>query len=305
MKLSLLMCTYNGSKYIVDQLLSILEQSRQPDEVVIIDDLSLDNTVEIATNFIKDNSLSDTWKIYVNECNKGWIRNFIDGIEKTTGDILFFCDQDDIWFKDKIRVQAEIIENNDNVSVVASPEISKYNDKKSYRVSNDFKILDVCKNPKNYLNIMNGCSMAVRRSFYDSVKEYWIDGWAHDQFIWQMALINDTLAVMMLPTLYRRLHDKNASRKKRTLESTILECHSFIAALRQILRYLKADSNSVALADQKLFITNERIRAIEKRLLLLEHKKISVIPLLLRDRYCIYWRKRQVLKDILLALKLL
>lgn len=89
MKLSLLMCTYNGSKYIVDQLLSILEQSRQPDEVVIIDDLSLDNTVEIATNFIKDNSLSDTWKIYVNECNKGWIRNFIDGIEKTTFESLF------------------------------------------------------------------------------------------------------------------------------------------------------------------------------------------------------------------------
>lgn len=305
MKLSLLMATYCGNKFISQQLQSLLDQSRQFDEVVIIDDGSTDNMVAIVNKFISDNGLSGSWKVYVNERNKGWIRNFIEGVEKTTGDIFFFCDQDDIWFKDKIRVQAEIIENNDNVSVVASPEISKYNDKKSYRVSNDFKILDVCKNPKNYLNIMNGCSMAVRRSFYDSVKEYWIDGWAHDQFMWQMALINDALAVMTSPTLYRRLHDKNASRKKRTLESTVFECQSFIAALKQILIYLETNSNSAKLKDQKIFITNERIRAIEKRLLLLEHKKISVIPSLLRDRYCIYWRKRQVLKDILLALKLL
>ena len=305
MKLSLLLSAYNGEKFILQQLRSLINQSRQLDEVVIIDDKSTDSTVDIVNKFILDNGLLDSWKLYINEQNKGWKRNFIEGIEKTTGDIFFFCDQDDIWFKDKVKVQGEIIENNADISVVASPEISKYDEGKSYVVNSDFKILDVCNNPKNYLNIMNGCSMAVRRNFYDNVKNYWINDWAHDQFMWQLGLVNDGLAVLKTPSLYRRLHENNSSKKRRDLETTIAECDFLVGILEHIVKYIKNHAAQISSADEKIEITNARIKIIQKRLLLLKEKKFSVIPSLIRDKYHIYWNRRQIFKDVLLAFKVL
>ena len=89
MKLSIVMTTYNGIRYIEEQLESIVNQERKADEVLIFDDGSNDGTPEFIEKYIIKNNLNNTWKVIVNEENKGWRRNFVEGIWSSTGDLVF------------------------------------------------------------------------------------------------------------------------------------------------------------------------------------------------------------------------
>lgn len=102
MKTSVVIATYNGEEYIEEQLETIKDQTRIVDEVLVFDDLSQDGTVLLIKNFIEKYGLSN-WNLIVNKVNKGYSRNFYEGICKATGDIIFCCDQDDIWDKRKIE----------------------------------------------------------------------------------------------------------------------------------------------------------------------------------------------------------
>lgn len=103
MKTSVVMSTYNGEKYITEQLDSLRTQSQSADEVIIADDCSTDHTVEIVRRYINQHNLSD-WQVIVNQHNKGWRRNFMEAMWSASGDLIFPCDQDDIWRNDKIKV---------------------------------------------------------------------------------------------------------------------------------------------------------------------------------------------------------
>ena len=93
--ISVLMATYNGSQFIIEQLDSIKNQTFQPDEVIICDDCSTDDTVSIVSNYISNNGL-DNWKLYVNEQNLGHYKTFLKLSQLATNEYVFFSDQDDI-----------------------------------------------------------------------------------------------------------------------------------------------------------------------------------------------------------------
>lgn len=103
MKVSVVLSSYNGEQDIIEQLRSIDGQTRQPDEVLICDDCSTDGTADLVQNYIEKKRLKN-WKLIVNKKNKGWRKNFIDGILASTGDLIFTSDQDDIWREDKIEI---------------------------------------------------------------------------------------------------------------------------------------------------------------------------------------------------------
>lgn len=100
MKTSVVLATYNGEKYIEKQLLSILEQTVLPYEIVITDDSSEDMTLNIVYSYVEKYT-SVKWIVTHNE-NRGFVSNFINGIIKSTGDVVFLSDQDDEWKSDKI-----------------------------------------------------------------------------------------------------------------------------------------------------------------------------------------------------------
>lgn len=118
MKVSVCMATYNGAKYIGQQLESLLRQNRQPDEVILCDDGSTDETVHILRKFIKNNSLQDTWRLYQNEHNKGYPGNFYYAMALCTGDIVFLADQDDLWHREKIEHMCQVFEERPEAMVV-------------------------------------------------------------------------------------------------------------------------------------------------------------------------------------------
>ena len=97
MKISVVVTTYNGEKYLEEQLESIKNQTKHVDEVLIFDDQSQDDSFRIAEQYIEKNTLIG-WKAIRNSTNKGWRKNFFDGIQLATGEVIFLCDQDHIWF---------------------------------------------------------------------------------------------------------------------------------------------------------------------------------------------------------------
>ena len=106
MRISIAMTTYNGADYLLEQLESLRTQSLMADEVIIVDDCSTDNTVDLLNMYIQKYHL-DNWILIKNSSNIGWRKNFRKALQKTTGDVVFLCDQDDIWNKDKISLMVK------------------------------------------------------------------------------------------------------------------------------------------------------------------------------------------------------
>ncbi len=116
--ISVVLACHNGTKYIEKQLLSIAAQTLAPDEVIICDDCSTDGTVSLCKSFIEQHRLKG-WKVYENEKNLGFCMNFFSAIEKAKGDIIFLCDQDDIWLPEKCQRMTEAINNNPDIMSLA------------------------------------------------------------------------------------------------------------------------------------------------------------------------------------------
>lgn len=101
LKISVALCTFNGEKFIKKQLYSILQQSVLPDEIIVCDDGSTDNTISLIKEILNESKVSS--RIYINSPNLGTVKNFEKAISLTTGDLIFLSDQDDIWFPKKIE----------------------------------------------------------------------------------------------------------------------------------------------------------------------------------------------------------
>lgn len=107
--ISVCMATYNGEKYIKEQLVSILKQIGPRDEIIISDDLSKDKTIEIVKG-LNDKRI----KIFFNT-NKGYTNNFQNSIKNASGDLIFLADQDDVWVDDKIQIMSDLLKKYDFV----------------------------------------------------------------------------------------------------------------------------------------------------------------------------------------------
>jgi glycosyltransferase involved in cell wall biosynthesis len=99
--LSIAMCTYNGARYLQEQLDSIAVQTQLPNELVVCDDRSSDSTIEIIKHF--GTKVSFPVRLYINEENLGTIKNFEKAISLCSEDIIALCDQDDVWKPRKIE----------------------------------------------------------------------------------------------------------------------------------------------------------------------------------------------------------
>lgn len=115
-RVSVALCTYNGEHYISEQLQSILSQTRAVDEIVICDDISTDDTVNIVDAVMKWANIPI--RLIVNERNLGCRANFQKAIDLCKGDIIFLSDQDDIWAPDKVERVLNWFESNDEKDVV-------------------------------------------------------------------------------------------------------------------------------------------------------------------------------------------
>lgn len=114
-KISVCMATYNGEKYIFEQLQSILKQLSPEDEVIIVDDASTDRTCEVIRRLMDPRIL-----LITHATNKGVVQTFEDSIRSASGGILFLSDQDDLWAADKVSRVLRAFEERPDVDIVCS-----------------------------------------------------------------------------------------------------------------------------------------------------------------------------------------
>lgn len=108
-KVSIVLCTYNGAKFLREQLDSIVQQTLQPYEVIVQDDGSSDETMNILQDYAKNYPYI---KISKNEKQHGINNNFFSAMYRATGDFIAICDQDDIWETDKLETMTDAIGDN-------------------------------------------------------------------------------------------------------------------------------------------------------------------------------------------------
>lgn len=129
MKTSVVMATYNGEKFLKSQFDSILSQTVLPDEIVVVDDGSCDNTIRIIKEYSKRYRELVEFNVVSRSGNLGYIKNFIDGIRRASNELIFLCDQDDLWSSNKIQEIKEYFEDNsDMIALHSNTDIIDQND---------------------------------------------------------------------------------------------------------------------------------------------------------------------------------
>ena len=205
---------YNGEDYILKQLKSIKDQSLTPNCVLIFDDCSMDNTVPIIKNFIKEYELQN-WKIFPRKDNVGWRKNAYIALTECNTDIIFWSDQDDVWFENKIEEMFKIMMNNDCLAVYSSWQYIDSSDKiLDIRTGTDTgKIFAV--NPflrREHIPPLLGCSACFRKELigklplivpciYDSP----------DVILCLLGITLGKILYMDLPLFQRRIHENNVT----------------------------------------------------------------------------------------------
>lgn len=104
---SVVMCTYNGDRYLRAQMDSILGQDYPISEIIVQDDGSTDDTYELLKSY--RNAHPHLFRLFKNNERLGFNRNFHTAMLRATSDYIAISDQDDVWFSDKIRRQVEAI----------------------------------------------------------------------------------------------------------------------------------------------------------------------------------------------------
>ena len=206
MKVSIAMATYNGGKYLREQLDSFLAQTRLPDELVITDDCSTDDTLAILEEFAASAPFEVRWER--NEENLGYTGNFNKALMKATGDLVFLSDQDDAWFPEKLeRMERYALDDPEALVVMNDAALTDG----SLNDTGLTKLGQIASAGLSESSFVMGCCAAVRREFLDLCLPIPAGYKGHDGWIVRMADgIGRKRVCGEILQWYRR-HDENES----------------------------------------------------------------------------------------------
>lgn len=209
-KVSVVMATYNGEKYIRKQLESILENLKEEDEIIISDDGSKDSTRSI----IKEYMTNDKRIKLLDGPKNGIKQNFANGIKNATGKYIFLADQDDIWKQNKVESILNVFEKEKVKLVIHDAEIVDENLKVTeesffkYRNSGSGILKNIWKN--TYI----GCCIAFDATIRDKILPIPNDIEMHDQWIGIIAEMEGKVHFLKEVLISYRRHGDNNSQMK-------------------------------------------------------------------------------------------
>lgn len=207
MKISIALATYNGAKYLTDQLASFAFQTRLPDELIVCDDLSNDKSIEILNSFADTSPFPV--RIVRNEQNLGITRNFEKALSLCVGDLIFLSDQDDVWDKEKLSIVSSIFEKYPDFNVIINDAM--YTDENLVPAGLTVlqKVLNFSGRKKDHIA---GCSTAITKQFRDFILPFPKNNCpAHDAYIHRWANLLDTKIVIGNVLQSWRIHGENNS----------------------------------------------------------------------------------------------
>jgi glycosyltransferase involved in cell wall biosynthesis len=215
--ISVAMCTYNGAKYLPRQLESIKQQTLPVDELVVCDDGSTDNTLELLEQFGR--TVNFPVIVHRNERNLGSTLNFEKCLSLCQGEILFSCDQDDIWYPEKVKKQVDFLNQHPEVDAVFSNATVVDDDSKPVgrtiwqEIEFTDELQDKWKAGKAYEIlfggfVVTGATLAVRKSILEKLTPFptHIPKLIHDAWIALYLSLDDKIDFISEPLIYYRVH---------------------------------------------------------------------------------------------------
>lgn len=206
---SVVMCTYNGSRFVAEQIESICKQTYKNLQIIIVDDASTDNTYEIVKQYcVKDERI----QAYENDNNLGFNLNFNKACKLATGNFVAIADQDDIWELTKIeKLLAKISEDPDTLLVhCISARFEKFGKfhLKSHRLVNYMAGKDV----RNFFlsNFISGHNMLLKKSLLEKSLPFPGNVY-YDWWLAAVASCNGKIEPVPEILVWHRMHDSNAT----------------------------------------------------------------------------------------------
>lgn len=209
---SIVLCSYNGAKYIEEQIESLLNQTYTPIEIIVCDDYSTDDTIMILERLANnDNRIS----IYKNEQNIGLNKNFEKACQLAKGDFISICDQDDIWRNNKIEKLISLFTNDEIILCHSQstrftdkiPDHIKTYNKRNLLVGNDARQLF-------YFNTIAGHNIMFRKKLLQFALPFPSNVF-YDWWICMVACCYGNIAATNEVLSFHRSHDNNVTLGKK------------------------------------------------------------------------------------------
>lgn len=290
-KVSIALATYNGATYLPELLDSLSHQTLKPDEIVISDDCSNDNTIRILERYSEELPI----RIIRNKSNLGVNKNFEKAIKGCLGDYIFICDQDDVWFPNNIEEKIHILEE-------MSPNVPALVTTQSFVTDKKLRILQQRKLSKDindwrYLLTKQGqgTTMAFNKKLLDALPKQWpeiFNEFPYDFCIYLTALLTGNTHASKEALMYYRTHDNNVSLKVSKIKNFI----------KQIFptHKLYQDRISVSMMNNMRWL----ISAIDENLIIAERKKCFLSICDCAKKHKIDWFSFMKINCIPLSVKL-
>lgn len=315
------MCIFNGKQFLGEQLDSIAEQQRPPDELIVCDDGSSDGSFEIVTEFAKRAPFPT--RLMVNDKNLGSTKNFEQAISLCQGAIVALADQDDVWYRHKLeRLEKAFLKSTEIVAAFSDADLIDsdsrplgsrlwpsllFDAREQIQFSNGNALGVLIKHP-----VITGATLAFRRQLFEPMVPIPKDE-IHDKWISLLLAARGPFEIISEPLMqYRRHRDQQIGPGPQSLRQRVVQAQDRgrdfhrgeIARLRQLnvkLRERKVDFPNADAAQKEI---ERKIAHLEHRAGL-PHARVARIPAVLREafkggyrRYSSGWNS--VAKDLVL-----
>lgn len=310
-RVSVALCTYNGERFIEQQLASIFSQSRPVDEIVVSDDGSTDGTVEIVRRLVSGNSMPGL-KILQNSSALGVTANFEQALAACTGEFICLSDQDDSWMPDRVELALEKFRERPELRLVHS-NAELVNEQGEPLGEDLFRAIGFSRLERRRIkkgqalrvllrrNVVTGATVMIRRELFEQSRPF-PASWVHDEWLAMNAGSSGQIDFLDQCLINYRQHESNqigagslglSDRLGKLAEGRRSRNERLLSRARSLAERFEADPEKHSavvrrLSAQKLEHESFRSDLSSKRL----RRLLPIIAEFLRGRYSRFGRAR-------------
>ena len=280
-KIDILMATYNGEKYLAEQLDSIINQTYHNWNLLIRDDNSTDRTLEIIQDYQKKDNRIKLLKD--NKGNLGIVKNFEELLKNSESEFIMFSDQDDIWVENKLDMYLKMIEKIKNKGFMIHSDAILFDKNKSNILKDTFiskKAINKGLENVFFNYFVQGATILISKEIKNFILPFPKEVYLHDRYIHLISELFFERIFVNKALIYYRQHGDNQIGAKNTIRE-LLSKRYFDERDRQLIKVIYNKYGSLLTEDKRKLIEEYfKITDIEKnrfnRFLNLKKSKINI-----------------------------